>query len=201
MKNGKRSLDYLNGTEAVSAQQMAQSFKSKSDFKNYFDQCLQVSEVCSFFVTFDFYQLYTPPISQFDKEWIRMVLGGEKKLCPLSELKPVAIGHYPEVSVKTLFPMYCDRAEVRDYLPSKMCKGRSLDKTYFFNILNTFVHDELQAILSHAHSQRNSIADQQQRSEAIMLSEKMAEDLFKYPWISVSELLPLLTKLFLEITR
>ena len=88
------------------------------------------------------------------------MLGGEKKLCPLSELKPVAIGHYPEVSVKALFPMYCDRPEVRDYFPSKVCKGRSLDKTYFFNILNKFVHNELQAILSHAHTQRNSIADQ-----------------------------------------
>ena len=130
-----------------------------------------------------------------------MVLGGEKKLCPLSELKPVAIGHYPEVSVKTLYPMYCDRPEVRDYLPSKLAKGRSLDKTYFFNILNTFVHDELQKILSHAHEQRNSIADQQQRSEAIMLSEQMAEDLFKFPWISVSENSVLLTLLFLEIAR
>ena len=42
----------------------------------------------------------------------------------------------------------------------------------------------LKAIIEHAHSQRNSVADVHQRQEAIVLSEKMAEDLFKYPWIS-----------------
>ena len=83
----------------------------------------------------------------------------------------MAVGHYPEVSVKALWPKYNDRKEVRDYLPSKICKGRTIDRNYFFNVLNTFLHDELQAILEHAHSQRTSIADQQQRSEAIVLSE------------------------------
>ena len=131
-------------------------------------------------------QLYTPPIAQLDKVWIQEILRGDKKLVPLKELKPVAVGHWPEVSVLSLYPLYKDRSQVSDYLPSKMPKGRTLDRTYFFNVLNTFLGDELQAILQHAHQQRNSVSEQNQKQEAIVLSEQMAEDLFKYPWISVS---------------
>ena len=115
-----------------------------------------------------------------------MVISGEKKLVPRKELKTIEVGNYEEVSVKRLWPEYCDRAEVKDYFPPKMMKGRMLQKEYFFNILNTFVGPELQAILAHAHQQRNSIEEQMQKQEAIILSEQMAEDLFKYPFVSVS---------------
>ena len=72
------------------------------------------------------------------------------------------------------------------YFPSKLCEGRTIDKAYFFNILSTFLGEELKAILDHAHRQRNSVAEVQQKQEAIILSEQMADDLFKYPWISKS---------------
>lgn len=79
------------------------------------------------------------------------MLKGEKKLCPLKDLKPVAVGHYPEVSVKALYPRYKDRDEIAAYMPPKVNATRSLDKCYFFNILNTFLHEELQAILTYAN--------------------------------------------------
>ena len=87
-------------------------------------------------------QLYTPPKAQFDKEWIRLVLNGDKLLCPLAELKPVTVPNYPEVSVKALWAQYKDRKEVHRYWPPKLCEGRTLDRPYFFNILNTFLGEE-----------------------------------------------------------
>ena len=133
----------MNASPVVSAQLLGQSIKSKSDFRvitsqhrclivyfmqNYFAQCLQ---------------LYVPPAAQFDKEWIRQVLDGSKKLVPLSEMQPVEIGHYyPEVSVLNLWPLYKDRPEVKDYFPSKLPNGRSLDRAYFFNIMSTFLGHE-----------------------------------------------------------
>lgn len=80
-----------------------------------------------------------------------MVLSGEKKLCPLKDLKHVVVGNYPEVSVKALFPKYSKREEIAPYMPPKINEGRTLNKEYFFNILNTFLHDELQAILVYAN--------------------------------------------------
>ena len=87
-------------------------------------------------------QLYCPPKSQFDKEWIRLVLSGDKLLCPLAELKPVTVPSYPEISVKTLYHQYKERKEVMMYWPPKLCEGRTLDRQYFFNILNTFLGEE-----------------------------------------------------------
>ena len=87
------------------------------------------------------------------------MLNGSKRLIPLKELRTVAIANFPEVSVKTLWDEYKDRKEVKDYFPPKLCKGRTLDRTYFFNVLNTFLGEELKAILDHAHTQRTSISD------------------------------------------
>ena len=85
------------------------------------------------------------------------MLNGEKELVPLAVQKPVVVGHFQEVSVKSLWPQYKDRPEVKRFFPPKMTKGRSLDRSYFFNVMNTFLGDELQSILQHAHSQRNSV--------------------------------------------
>ena len=63
----------------------------------------------------------------------------------------MAVGHYPEVSVKVLYPEYTDRVEISQYLPPKICKGRTLDKSYFFNIMNTFLHEELKSMLEYAN--------------------------------------------------
>ena len=103
-------------------------------------------------------------MSILDKEFIRLILRGEKKLVPLSELKPVNVGHWEEVSVKALWPEYKDRKEVAPYFPNKICKGRTVDRGYFFNILNTFLGEELQAIIKHAHSQRNARSNSAPRS-------------------------------------
>ena len=121
---------------------LGQSFKAKSDFSvsTHNDRCLILISIQNYFK--QCLQLYVPPKNQFDKEWIRQVLDGSKKLVPLSELRPVEVGHYPEVSVLNLWPQYKDRPEVRDYFPSKLPKGRSLDKAYFFNILSTFLGNE-----------------------------------------------------------
>ena len=66
-----------------------------------------------------------------------MILSGEKEFLPLVDLKPVAAGHYPEVSVKHLYDEFSVREEINKYMPPKLNKGRTLDKAYFFNIINS----------------------------------------------------------------
>ena len=66
-----------------------------------------------------------------------MILAGEKKLLSKSEINPVDAGCYPELSVKTLYAEYSERPDIKPFLPPKVNKGRSCDKTYFWNVVNT----------------------------------------------------------------
>ena len=37
------------------------------------------------------------------------------------------------------------------HLPDRMAKGRQIDRTYFFNVLNTLESEKLQQIIRHAY--------------------------------------------------
>ena len=101
----------------------------------------------------------------------------------MKQLKTVDVGHYPEISVKGLYAEFADRPTVKPYMPPKQSKSRQIDKTYFFNIVNSQHEDELTAILRHAKSLRNSVGEQQEKQESIRLTNEMYEAMTKYPWI------------------
>ena len=61
-----------------------------------------------------------------------------------------------------------------------------MDKKYFFNIVNTLYPEELQTIVAHANAQRNAVEEEDQKKEAIMMSQEMADAMFRFPFISVS---------------
>ena len=91
------------------------------------------------------------------KEWIRMILNGEKKLLTMKQLKPIETGHYPELAVVKLYEEFSKRDLVKPYLPPKLTKGKMLDKRYFFNVVNTLYEGELSSMLEFANAQRNSV--------------------------------------------
>ena len=125
-----------------------------------------------------------PPLNQLTKEWLRLVLKGEKKFLAQSEIKPCDPGHWPEVAVKHLYDDFSKRPEVEPYMPPKVHKGRTLDKKYCFEVWNTIFPAEIDAILKHANEQRHSLESEHQRDSAILVSQEMSDLLFKYPWIS-----------------
>ena len=104
----------------------------------------------------------------------------------LADLKPVNVGHWPEVSVKNLYNEFITRTDVALHCPPTNDKKRPIDKTYLFNIINTFHGDELQKIIRHANAQRNSEQEVDEKRESIMMCEAMSKELFMFPHISVS---------------
>ena len=72
-----------------------------------------------------------------------MILTGEKKFMKLSEIKPVNVGYFPEISIKNLYQEFSMRPEIMPYVPTTLPKGRQLDKTFFFTIVNSIFTDEL----------------------------------------------------------
>ena len=120
-------------------------------------------------------KLYTPPASCLTKEWIRLVLSGEKRLLPKNEVIPVDAGCYPELAVKTLYAEYAERPDIKPFLPPKVNKGRSCDKTYFWNVVNTLTDGEVEAMVDHANSQRNAVDSGDMQQESITMSQQMVE--------------------------
>ena len=45
-----------------------------------------------------------------------MILGGVKKLIMKSDIKPVDIGNFPELSIKAMYEDFTERAEVKFYM-------------------------------------------------------------------------------------
>ena len=117
------------------------------------------------------------------KEWIRMIFAGEKKLLKLSQLKPVNVGNYPELSVKKLYTEFATRKTVEPYMPPKLMKGRQIDKVYFWNCVHTLHPEELESMMQYANAQRNSVSDQANQDDSIRLTNEMYEAMKKYPWI------------------
>ena len=58
-------------------------------------------------------------------------------LLKMSELKSVNVPKFDELSVKNIFPLIRQDAEVMKYFPDDYPKGREPDRTYTFNVLNT----------------------------------------------------------------
>ena len=84
---------------------------------------------------------------------------------------------------KVLYDEFSKRPEIKPYCPPKLSKGRTLDKTYFFNVISTFFYDEVLAILVHANTLRNSEKEVDEKRESIMMSQEMADLMFKFPYV------------------
>ena len=123
------------------------------------------------------------------KEWIRLILSGEKRLLKKSEIKPVDMGHYPEVSVKALYTDYSERPAIKPYMPPKLHKGRQCDKEYFFTVVNSICEGEITAIIHHANHQRNNVDEGELQKESITMTQEWQELMSQFPWASVSTLI------------
>ena len=107
-------------------------FRSKADFIKYFRENLQ---------------LYVPPEVYINKDFLKQVLQGLKKLLELSEVRYVNVPLYDELSVKKFYPMFLHDEEVMSYLPDARQDGRKPDRTYFFNLLNTLKPEYMRNII------------------------------------------------------
>ena len=97
-----------------------------------------------------------------NKDFLKEVLAGDKKLFELKEVQFVNIPLYDELSVVNLWPMVQEAGDLMMYFPRKLPKGRLPDREYFFNVLNTLNHEYVNSVVQHANEMRNTAADQGQ---------------------------------------
>ena len=85
-----------------------------------------------------------------NKDFLKLVLSGRKKMLKLSEVKRVHVPNYDELSVTAMMRDMANDPVFMLYIPDKLPKGRNCDRVYFFDILNTVHEDFLQALIKHA---------------------------------------------------
>ena len=62
-------------------------------------------------------QLYLPPDTMLNKDFLRMILLEEKKLLTLADKREVNVPRYDELSVNILYPKFKDDANFMAYFP------------------------------------------------------------------------------------
>ena len=95
-------------------------------------------------------QLYLPPDYMLNKDFLKAVLMDKKSLLRLDQVKYVNVPFYDELSVVKIWPMVQKDPEIMKYFPAKLPKGRVPDRSYFFNIMNTFQPGYLEHVIRNA---------------------------------------------------
>ena len=125
-----------------------------------------------------------PPIDNITKDFLRDVFRELKALFKVTEIKHIVVPHYEEISVTAVFETYKNDEALMKYLPEIRAKGKQLDRTFFFNILNTVYPEVLPAIIASSREQRESRLSQGENRESIDIAANWAEELRSVPFHS-----------------
>ena len=95
-------------------------------------------------------------MASVNRDFIRAVLKGDKKLLKISEKRSVNVPMYDELSVKNIFPKFKRDVKVMQYLQDSYPANRNPDREYFFTVLNTVYPEHVEKMIAHAQKQRFS---------------------------------------------
>ena len=97
-------------------------------------------------------QLYVPPAPTVNRDFLRQVLKGDKKLLPMAKCKFVTVPQYDELAVKHVFAKFKNAPAVMLYLQDEYPKDRYPDRSYFYTVLNTVYPEYVSNMIAHANS-------------------------------------------------
>ena len=124
------------------------------------------------------------PYDQINKDFLREVLKGKKKLLKMKEVNFCNVPSYDEIGVKALYEKVVKLPGMPHYFPDKMPVGKQCCKSYFYNIWNTIYPDDVQAVINHANANRHAISSQRVKDETIVLTEQWQDELNSLPFVS-----------------
>jgi hypothetical protein len=111
-------------------------------------------------------------------------LKNEKKVLKESDVKQIIVPKYDELSVKNLQLQVFDDPLVKDYFPDMNDNKRTIDRTFFYNVLNTVYPEYLSKLVDHALEVRNKPEDDETKKEYILMSDEWYDQLMSHPFIS-----------------
>ena len=129
-------------------------------------------------------QLYVPPEKMLNKDFMRQLLGEEKKLLELRKVIHVSVPRFDELSVKKFWPLMQPDKAFMLYFPDPKPDGRMPEREYFWNVLNTLQTDYVQQLIRDANAQRMTVQEDVDGADVIEISEEWWEKLNALPFVS-----------------
>ena len=119
-----------------------------------------------------------------NKDFLKQVLAEEKQLLKKSEVKPIHVPQYEELTVKHIWPQFVEDPEMSQYFPDVFSPGKGPSREYFYNVLNTVHPEYLERFLNHANKERMAADGIVGQTEAIQISEFWEQQLKAMPYLS-----------------
>jgi hypothetical protein len=164
------------------SQELQHRLSSKHDFIRYFEEIRKyLSNSLKFYCSV---QYYLPPSSMLTKDFLRQVLTEEKRLLKVGCVRRVNMPRYDELSVKNLFPKFANDPEFMSLMPDRLPKGKTVDREYFFNCLNTVRPDYVKDMVDHANNLRFKAGQKNNEMDEIKVSDHWWDELNSMPFIS-----------------
>jgi hypothetical protein len=125
-----------------------------------------------------------PPKAKVTKDFLKLVFADKKALIPMTQLRPVTVPKYDELSVKNLIADIMTIPELAKFFPAQNYPGCLPEREYFFNVLNTIDPHYVQALITHAQTKRFADKNPQDNPNLMEISEHWAKELEASPYIS-----------------
>ena len=129
-------------------------------------------------------QFNVPPAATANRDFLRKVLKGEKKLLKVSECKFVNVPKFDELGVNNIFPKFKDDPEVMQYMQDEYPRNRFPDRTYFYTVLNTVHPNYVADLIANANKARFAPKAEMNESKTVTVTEEWWENLNSLPFLS-----------------
>ena len=125
-----------------------------------------------------------PPPGQVNKDFLRQVFVGEKKLLKKKQVEYIHVSHYQELSVKNMWQDLKLDPDFKIYFQDEYPQDRLPSRSYFFDILNTTYPVYLAEVIKHAQNARNTLEGEDCKKHAIKVSDEWYDELQRMPFLS-----------------
>ena len=125
-----------------------------------------------------------PKKGRYNKDFLKDVLAGRKKLFRRADTKFLEVPRYKELAYINLKEQAYQDPEVAAYLPDPKEGQREVDRLFFFTILSTLRTEWLLENIQNARLVRHVKDPEEEKDEVIHLTDEMYAFLHAHPFQS-----------------
>jgi len=165
----------------LDARDLIARFRSKTDIYDYLTQHRKMTSKHNDFIVGNY---YLPPKKKITKDFLKEIFAGRKHLVPCSQIRPINVPRYDELSVVTLIKDVMAQPSLAQFFPEQKTHADLPDHEFFFNIINTTEPEYLAALIKHAHDVRLRAKNPQDNPNTIEVTEEWVKELKASPFYS-----------------
>jgi hypothetical protein len=165
----------------LDARDLIGRFRSKTDIYEYLGQHRKHISLIHISIAGNY---YLPPKKKVTKDFLKEIFAGRKHLVPCSQIHPINVPHYDELSVVTLIKDVMGQPSLAKFFPEQKTHADLPDREFFFNIINTTEPEYLAALIKHAHDVRLRGRNPQDNPNTIEVTDEWVKELKASPFYS-----------------